>query len=101
MSLSNYQTNHRIRRVNRLVPTENRPEKDSKSFLDKTESIIKLLGTAATVVALFGYPAICYQLIQYDLPLQVISYKNILYAGIIPSLFFFIFLLYGYKVSME
>jgi len=71
------------------------------NFLDKTESILKLLGTAVTVIVIFGYPAIYFHLKSFDLPFHVITYKNVFYAGIIPAIIFAFFFVSGYWVYKQ
>lgn len=53
------------------------------------------------IVVVFGYPAIYYQLRSFNLPLHVIGYKNVLYAGVIPTVAFVGFFAYGYWVYQQ
>jgi hypothetical protein len=74
---------------------------EPKTFLERAEGLIKALGTIVTIVVVFGYPAIYFQLKSYNLPLHVIGYKNVLAAGVIPTLLFVGFFFYGRWVYQE
>ena len=74
---------------------------DTKTFSEKAEGLLKLAGAAVGILVVFGYPAIYYQLKRFDLPLHVVDYKNVFYAGIIPTLIFVGFFAYAYWVYLQ
>jgi hypothetical protein len=55
-------------------------------WVNSTEQLLKLAASSLVLVAAVGYPAVAYYISQFGVPLDLLSYRQVLAAGAIPSL---------------